>query len=331
MMRGFCCLLIAGMAAIATAQVAPIPLHRTLESTSAKDLPTPGFGRSGPPACDLAGNLYFHINRGNASYNNAEIIKISRSSGEPTLFSLPPDRDTAFAAFYVSPDGVVAFATEKPDGTHIITFDSKGNAKADVHLELASPHFKPQHLGIFADDSIFVAGFFDTEAAAPAMQGKAFSGVFEPSGKLRRKLGGIQEDVDAKALSERPLEGGAAIGPDQNLYYLGPEKITVISASGELVRTIKLKKPEPAMLARSLTVREGLISVELTKTENMENGFQKLIATYVLLNADTGEVTQVLDVSNKLPNKAVCFNRADGYTFVKYVAGHLRLEFAPIL
>jgi hypothetical protein len=314
------------LTAVLSAQEPPHPLARILELSSSKDLLTPAFMRSGPPSCDTAGNLYTHVSSYDQPFNNPEVVKISTSNGDPTRFRLSDDTDAVFATFFVSPEGDVAMAVEKPNGIYVFSFDSKGKPGNGTKLDIPSPFFKPKQLGVFSDGSIFMAGYYG-EGSPEKLAGKGLSAIFEPSGKLRKELTRVAMKVDLSKASEGPLEGALAMGTDYNLYFLQPEKIVVISSSGEIVRTIRFKKPDPRMIGRNIAVRDGFISLEFARTE--ENS-PKLVAKYMLLSSDSGEPRQVFDVSKQLPNTAVCFNASDGYTFVRFVSGHLRLEFASV-
>lgn len=311
-------------AALAYGQEPPRPSVRILEVSSSKDLSTPVFMRSGPPSCDADGNLYSHVSTNAQPANNPEVVRISLSTGDAQRYRVQED-GIAFATFSVSPEGDVAMAVEKPDGAYVYTFDSKGNPGHGVKLDIPSATFKPRQLGVFFDGSIFVAGYYG-EGSSPELAGKGLTAIFEPSGKLRKRFGSAAMNVDMATLGDAPMDGGITMGPDHNLYLMQSDKILVVSSYGEIVKTIKFKKPDPDMYARNIAVRDGLISLEFAKTDPETH---RLTAKYLLLTSD-GNPKFVFEVSKQLINVAVCFDAANGYIFLRHNSGHLRVEYASI-
>ena len=299
---------------------------RILRAGDSHALDVPSFRFYGMAQTDKEGDLYFHVEAG--SYRKPVILKLARSTGDPTLYTLADgdQNNIVFAEFSVTPSGQVVILGMGKDGkNYAIHFSTKGAATTKTLLEL------PEHMSIgsfvaFESGTMLVSAFYLPDAPEE-LRGKSFMSFFNDSGKLVRKFDGELGEVDLKTAFQHAREGDSAIGPDGNLYLLTANKILVISESGEIVRRLKYQKPENR-IAGKIAVSHNLIAIWMLK----EGAKHEISSEYLVLDLFTGKPFGFYVPAEELGKFAVAlsFSNEEGFTFFDNDNGHIKLISAPL-
>ncbi len=184
----------------------------------------------------------------------------------------------------------------------------------------APEFFLPKSLLAFESGRMLVGGYY-SRLASPKLQGKSFFGIFEPSGKLLAQLSESGADVDMATTASIPYQGAITLGPDGNAYILKSSEIVVLSESGTVVRRVAYKKPDAHAIANWIMVSDNLIAIWLF-TRGKDD---VAVASYLVLDYETGEPFALYAPAEELGNNALCFSRQDGFTFLRSVDGRFRL------
>jgi hypothetical protein len=303
-----------------------LPAARVLQVGSTQSMEAPPFSFYGPAQSDKEGNLFFHISAG--SYRKPVVLELNRASGDPTLFSLGDEelQTAVFQEFSVAPSGRVSILCQKTDGKfYALRFSSNGSLLEKIHLDM------PEKLSIesfvaFDSGTFFVSAFYLSDTPAE-LRGKGFMALFDESGTVRRRFSSEPGSVDLKTISQRINDGGAAIGPDGNVYLLQTNQVLVISEAGKIIRRIKYQKPA-ALSATKIAVSQNLLSIWLLK----EGEKKSVSAEYLVIDLLTGKLfgyyVPGLDLGNAAV--AVSFTSHEGFTFFDTQSGHVDLLSAPL-
>lgn len=299
---------------------------RVLQVGSSQSWDVPSFRFYGAAQSDKDGNLFFHVDAG--SYRRPVILKLAHNSGDPTLYTVADEdqQSIIFGEFSVTPLGQVVLLGQATDGkTYAIRFSSKGAPTSKTALEF------PEHMSIesfvaFESGSMVLSAFYLPDAPAE-LRGKSFMALFDESGRIKRKLNGELSSVDLNNVFHRLREGNATLGPDGNLYLLTPDKVIVISESGEIVRRIKYEKPAGGT-ASQISVSRNLLAIWLLK-----EGPQKQVSSeYLVLDLSTGKPLGFYIPGEEFAKAgiAVSFSYKEGFTFFDTGSGHVKLLSAPL-
>lgn len=293
-------------------QVPPAPPpSKVLEVSSTKLVAAPDFGAYGTPVCDDDGNAYYHVGSF-ASYSDSTVFRLAADEDDHQVFKLPPDapEGAMFGAFNVTPAGrlwVVAF--DRQGKIFGYRFSRDGTVAGRVHFE-APVYLQPELFAAFDNDFFLLQGSF-AKAAGPQFAGKKFAGLFGPGGVHIRELQ-IKQLAATDAAKKRLPEGAISVGSDGNAYLLLPEKILVISQSGQVLRELPFRKREQEDRAGNLYVSGGLVVIALFRARHTE------IETHLLaLDANTGDEYGYYEPSPELGNNPICFSRDQGVTFMR--------------
>jgi hypothetical protein len=299
------------------AQEASSPvLPRPLKVSGAKQLEIPSFGTFGNTQCDEDSSMNDHLATG--SNRHTEILRTSSSGNESTLYKLPEEfANTAFTDFSVSPHGDVTVLVERKG--HFITFDFASDGNVSSHAELEVPEYVTgDHISVFPNGTRLFSGHYRGDAPSD-LKRKRYVGLFQSSGKLLKRLDQLSDEI--KEPQERHLpDGGITIGGDGNVYLLTSNKVLVISPSGQIQRKITFAKPDPDFSAVRVQYSESLIVVSFAKPGKPETLFQ-----YLVVNASNGDTLGVYAPTAETGNNNVCFNRHDGFTFLKVSNNRLNI------
>lgn len=284
-----------------------------LVATSSRLLDMPRFSGFGVPLCDDKGDTFFHVPITSRSVNESSVLEVPSDSSDAVWFRLSSDlaSKTAFHYFSVTPSGKVWFLDETKDGPlAVFGFDSDAQLESQVSLDTPL-HFWPDDFAVAENGIIFLAGHFGIDASR-VQQGKRFAGIFAKSGKLLTevKLADL-ENLDLK----RPLfgnGGSVAVGIDGNFYFLRPDKIDVLSQSGELTRTIPFQMPSPDVFTSDLRLSGGLVSIDLPKSMQKPGVVHH---EFLVLDAFTGG-SFGLYLPPEDVGAPLCFSRTSGFTFL---------------
>jgi hypothetical protein len=298
---------------------------RPLRASAIKKLEVPPFGAFGQTHCDDDLSMYDHLATG--SYKKTVILRTALSGNESTLYKLPEEfaDATAFTDFSVTPDGKLTALVEDEKG-HSIRFDFDSEGKVSSHSQLELPdQVAGDKIAVFPNGTMLFSGHY-RRGAPPDLKGKRYLGLFQPSGKLLRRVDdGGMGNVELDPPAHHMPEGAITIGKDANAYLLGADKIYVISASGQIQKKILIAKPDGGFSAVGVQYSEGLLVVSFAKQEKAEALFQ-----YVVLNASTGEPLGLYMPTEETGNNNVCFSRREGFLFVTVKDNRLNLITAPI-
>ena len=321
----FFALLILLLSGLVAQNALPQDSPRPLKVSSIKRLEVPSFGTFGLTHCDDDLSMYDHLATG--FYKQTVILRTALSGNESTLYKLPDEfaDSTAFTDFSVTPDGQVTALVEDEKG-HSIRFDFDSEGKVNSHAQLDLPdQVAGDKIAVFPNGAMLFSGHY-RRGAPPDVKGKRYLGLFQPSGKLLRRVNESgMGDIDLDPPAHHIAEGAITVGKDGNAYLLNTDKFYVISASGQIQRKILIGKPAGGFSAVGVQYSEGLLVVSFAKQGKPETLFQ-----YAVLNASTGEPLGLYAPTEETGNSNVCFSRREGFLFVTVKENRLNLITATI-
>jgi hypothetical protein len=298
---------------------------RPLKASTVRKLEVPPFGSFGNTLCDESLAMYDHLASG--SYKHTTILRTSLSGNESTLYKLPDEfaDSTVFNDFSVTPDGAVTALVEDEQGHSMrFDFDSEGKVSSHANLEL-SDEVEGDKIAIFPNNTMLFSGHYRANAAA-GLRGKRFIALFQPSGKLIRRLDQTgREDVTLDLPANHIPDGGITVGRDGNVYLLGSDKVLVISASGRIQNKIPFTKPDPEFSAVHVQYSQGLLVISFAKPGKTIDIFQ-----YLVVNASTGEPVGLYEPTEDTGNSNVCFSRSEGFLFATIKNDRENIITAPL-
>ena len=299
-----------------------------LKADSSKVLPIPAFSFETGPQCDSNGDLYFNI--GSTAKTQA-VLKLTTRDGSATIFR-PRDEagaETTLLAFYVTVDFQVAsLVSGDKDVPYVYLFNEKDWASTS-RTKLDVPEgvnvWTLQNFLLLPNGNILLQGYFDDKAPKDK-RGQSFVATFNAYGTLvKLSIGKTADDVSKSAVG-RGAKTEAARTKDGITYLLYPDKVAVISSTGDVSRFIKLSPPEPGYIPDQLYMNRGRLVVGYYLSDSSG----KITKTfYQLLNPSTGQLVRLYQADPDLGSNLVCFSD-DGFTFMKPEKGHVKLLNAPI-
>ena len=296
---------------------------RILQAGSSRPLMVPNFGSLGEDRC-ASGHVFSDVDQPPSIVGS--ILEIfdngSRSRTYQPLKQFS-DQGLRFTDFAVSPSGSLYEIFQSPEETKLVEVDSDGSPKHVTKLDVPA-NVEERWAAIFNDGTSVFAGYFTPRAAAH-LQGKSFVAIFQPSGRLSKKLSSYA-DVDPAHFMEKPLDGWVSAGEDGNAYILSGDKVLVVNEVGEVVRRLSFKKPDPAAFATRVDYAEGLLAIYLTNIDSK----QRITMHYLVLYASTGGVFGYYEPSDDL-GFDMCFLGHAGFIFRRTEGGQLKLVTAPLL
>lgn len=285
---------------------------RPLKSSGVKSLQIPAFGSWGEAQCDDRGSAYFHLATG--SYRHTVILRFALSGKESTIYKLPDEfaGTTSFADFSVTPGGdVKALVLDEEGHSLIFAFDSDGDATGRVRLDTPE-YVMGASLSEFPNGTFLFSGYY-RKGAPRDMAGTRYIGIFQGSGRLLKRLDPGKDDATINLPKVGQLqEGGTTVGKDGHIYLLGASKVMVISASGQIEKTIPFSKPDADFSAARVQFSEGLLAISFAKIGNPETVYR-----YLVVNAWDGNPVGLYEPTEETGNSELCFTRHDGFVFFK--------------
>jgi hypothetical protein len=300
------------------AKTPPAPI--TLMPASSKILEIPGFSSSGNAQCDATGNLYFHTG---FDPNDSVVLKVL-TDGSSSIYRLvgTDAAETYFTAFRADPDGklwLLDGGREGHEGIYLFQFGDDPSHSTRTRLD-APEDLEVENFMVLRNDHILLNGYFD-ENATPKKRGRSYLAEFEPSGKLvRESLERIGDDT-LKDLSSRSPDAAAAQSDNGLIYLLEPDKVSVMSSSFKVIRSIKFNPPEPDYRAYNLYFASGRLLIAFMKPSEQR---PFIITRYALLDASTGEQLRLFQPGPETGNSLVCFSN-EGFTFYRVEHGRVKL------
>jgi hypothetical protein len=281
---------------------------RALQIGSSQVLHIPDFNYYAHPACDQSGNLFFLLKL------DGSVLRIAENRTETKTFVPQPPQEeilsgnVQFVAFAVSPSGTLYELLQSKNAAYRIEFDADGSIKSTRKLDVPE-HMEAQRIAVFDDGVMMLSGFF-TKLAPEAQRGKGFAALFEPSGKLRKRLTDAP-NVSLDALGKKLQSGAVAIGDDGRAYVATSDRLSTISETGEVIRRLRLPKVDSSTSFARVEVSEGLIVVTLEKM----GADHQIQVKYLVINASTGAKVGLFQSSDALGSGALCFTGAEGFLF----------------
>lgn len=286
---------------------------------SSRPLDIAGFSAWGAAQCDLDGSLYFHSG---LHLNDLIFLKLG-SDDTHQLYTTQGSREEGeyYIVFRVSSDGKLwVLAGEKNDSISVLEYGD--DPTTPTRTKLGTPdRFDPMSVSNFVvlqNEHVRIYGVLG-ERAPRREQGRRYSMEFDASGKLVRKT--MDKTADGSTAADRYKDASAAQDNDGTLYVLAEDKVLVMSpTTGQIIRNIKFRPPEPGFEAHQLYVAGQRIAVGFSKAEDAH----PLTVLYALLDAASGEQLRLYKPGPEIGNNMVCFSN-DGFTFSKVENRHVVL------
>ena len=288
---------------------------REIDASSSRPIQAPPFSYFGESQCDQDGNMYFHAV--DSDFRQGQIFRLSRDGTSGKFFRITgkfADPDSAgFDSFWVTNDGEVFLLASNAEEKYVFTFDSNGVVRAPVMLKVRKD-VQLTDFAVFDNGFLFVWGYH-AEQSPSDLRGKAYAAVLTQSGELVRQVSVSMPTVDLGNLGA-PSDGAVASYAG-NLYFLGSDQITVISATGEAIRRLKFHKPDPQAVPTRLYLSAGVAVIALNKISTKGSDRGQVLRSFIALDQNSGDLIGYYKPSGQLGSNDVCFSRADGLTFLQ--------------
>lgn len=285
-----------------------------IDFSSSHAVQAPPFSYFGESQCDRSGNMYFHT--GDYDFRHGQILRLSSDGSSGSLFRITgkfanPDM-VGFDNFWISADGEVFILSSGAEEKYVFTFDHDGTAKDPVALNVGKD-VQLTDLAVFDNGFLFVWGYHD-QNSPKTLRGKRYAAVLTDSGELVRELSIPMPDVDLGNLGA--LSDGAVASYAGNLYLLGSDQIAVVSVTGQIIRTLKYRKPDPQAIATKLYLSGGMAVIALSKISSEAATKGEVQRSYLSLDLGSDEPIAYYKVNGESAWD-VCFSRSDGLTFLQ--------------
>ncbi|MGB9402930.1 MAG: hypothetical protein WCA98_05285 [Candidatus Acidiferrales bacterium] len=316
-------------------QDVPLPPTKVLDLTSSQSLPIPFSRILGECQCDDSGSIYFiFLPDKNAIRIIGAVKKISPDPLSQTLFAIPADLASGdaktketFAAFRVTPSGKLWFLDRSPSGYFLVGFNDDGTVSSHTRLEVSDFVWAREFL-ISNSGTVLLPGYY-TKNASANVRGKRFFALFAKSGRLRADLANeAGSDVDLKSVNVTESDSVGAAGPDGNFYFPRGNEILVISEFGDMVRRIPLPRENLGEIVSRIDLSGGLLSLEFLVP--MKDHPERLRPHYLVLEAATGEPFGVYEAGDDVGGAMACFSARNGYQYLVFDNGMIKLTTARL-
>lgn len=288
---------------------------REIDVSSSRPIQAPPFSYFGESQCDRDGNMYFHT--GDSDFRQGQIFRLSSDGTSGKFFRITgkfADPDSAgFDSFWVTNDGEVFLLASNAEEKYVFTFDHNGVVKAPAVLEVREG-VQLTDFAVFDNGFLFVWGYHAQKSLSD-LRGKPYAAVLTESGELVSEVSIAMPTVDLGNLGA-PSDGAVASYAG-NLYFLGSDQITVISATGETIRRLKFHKPDPQAIATRLYLSAGMAVIAVNKISTKGSTRGEVHRSFIALDQDSGDLIGYYEPSARLGSNDVCFSRTDGLTFLQ--------------
>jgi hypothetical protein len=259
----------------------------TLSPLTSRAIEAPSFNFFGESQCDGDGNLYFHT--GNSGFRFGQIFELSRDGSTGRFFQPTgkfADPEVAeFSNFWVSKDGDVSLLAIGGGHNYAIQFDGNAAMKDPITLQVPDDVVLTD-LSMFDNGYMWVTGHYMHKSPGHR-EGRGYGAILTSSGVLAKLLSAPVQDVN---INESKLSEGGIASARGNLYFLGADRISVISPGGELIRKIPFSKPDRESIATKLYVSRGVLIVVLNILKKSGSD-DRISRRYLVLDENTGEAT----------------------------------------
>jgi hypothetical protein len=310
------------------------PLH----ISSTVNIPSELGGAFNSAKCDADGNLYIR----KAAFDRpllGPVVKIDPdgkrvASFDPSAFSqLALDRADAFSP--ASDGGIYQIAQRgvtKPD-IYVIHFASNGDASSPTHLDA---DFEAYTFAAFAEGNFLVSGA-KRDASNKNDRGKNFTAVFTADGRELAQLS-FQKNTSqpagdksptkssGKSLSLTPDDAVATLdladaeaGTDGYLYVMhrsAPAIVYVISATGKIMRTLKIRPPSASFLPGTFHLSGNQLAISFADDKSRGQFI-------IVVDAQSGKTIATYSDAGDLGTTFACYSANDGvFTFLRLGEGN---------
>ncbi len=275
-----------------------------------------------PYRCDSSGNIYARFESAGAS--KFDLLKISADGQHTTAFPVPsmPELKYGTVSAFDPHDGVdiyelIQLGQEK---TYLLNYSADGSLRSRTELQVPEP-MRLTQLAVISSTSFFVSGTL-VGSSDGKRAGAPFNAIFDATGKLVRTIslkndsqpGKPARQADPSGLSNLAVYFGRAVaGHDGNLYVLRattPARIVVISASGDVVRTVPIEPPTPGSEPFEMQVSGGRIAVEFDSPDAKDISGTRIR----VIDSQTGEALNDYRITRELTEAMACFT-PEAFTF----------------
>jgi hypothetical protein len=302
------------------------PEPTILTASSSRTLGVPEIRIFDGATCDGTGHLFYRLTPTGASLNESVVMRLDLKSETTTVFGQPAKYNGTLWEYSLTPSGRLWFLDEVrgETGLHAVGFDSDGEVMTNTHLD-SPPNLFVTSFSVSDDGSMLVGGFFMQEAESE-LRGKSYLGIFGRSGVLAKDAGSELPGQDLQAFAKGTyVHTPVTAGLDGNFYVLNNGVVLVMSEGGDIIRRLKVRRPEKATLAYAMVLSADLLSVEFFIP--YDDGVMKPV--FVVIDSSTGAPYGTYRASDDM-GSCLCFSRQDGYTFSRTDKGKIQLLTTPL-
>jgi hypothetical protein len=285
--------------------------------------------------CDTKGNVFITVSdpagedpsdRPLLMFDSAGVLKTKFASSRKDL-GLSRYEDH-FEPTALLPNGGVARLVWSKDALSVARFSADGRLESRTALD--SPAILPYQFVVFPSGELLVSGLEHVHSRRAFGAYKSFSAIYDPHGHLLRRLS-FPEDAEIDAAAEvgdsryahgpmfgnRGISSGKArMGSDGNVYLMrrtSPATVYVISASGELVRTLKIEPENVGQMPSDMQIADGRIAIEFSlhcSSERCEG------VNFTIADATTGQKLADYADNNVYGDFACYIAKPERFTFL---------------
>jgi len=282
--------------------------------------------------CDAHGDLYFRYYDVKRA-SSAPVVRITHD-GHASSFQfaqgLSEDlKDLRMYQLAISGSMLYMVGLDSDGHPTVIRFTSDGKYEGAVRLD---QKIAPSAIAVLSSGQMFVLGTRRTsadDAAKPEFE--AALGLYDVSGRLVKNVDLNAHDLDLnnpKGAGLMPLEL-ALLDAESDAAYLvfhtAEPKLYVISAGGEVSRTLPLWNPGKEFTPSQLRLGGGQLLLEFTDVSTEGGGSQ---FRYVSYSSLTGERTGYYYAAPGTTGTLGCYDWRGGFTFLTKRNGQRAIQSA---
>jgi hypothetical protein len=282
--------------------------------------------------CDAGSSVYLQQY---SPTGTQPILKVSRDGQRTVRFSVdavPGLQAADIVNFAPDRSGQLFLLVNQKEEHFVARFDRDG--KYVSRFRTPEP-LLPTGLAVFSSGDFLLSGYEVLNGSSQTRQLRPMLALVDDDGRLIRRVGTGGSDIQhPQPPKHEPVDdprkspdvefaqaiGGSVLesGDDGNVYVMrgtpqGP--ILVVSAAGELLRTLRLTPPEGFRL-REIKVAPGRIAAVYTRRPNRNKGEKTSAVTIAVIDAVTGEKqAEYFHQSPELGLGLACYT-PDNFTFV---------------
>jgi len=306
MARARLCPLLYLVCFVAVVIVCGLEAQTSIKLSVERKLPTPEFahGMVLPVKCDADGNIFF---RGSGGHVPSEGALQRMSADGKSITTIKTETGdfskSTLSNFDVSPDGTL-FAVMSTRHNYLVEFDDIGQMKRHPEISAFGGGIDIRNFAALSANAFLIAGGV-IEKGRP---GRGYTAIIDADGKLVREVR-VKNEVDPQEQNAANLVlGPAMVGDDGNAYVLRAAtegaRVLVISASGEVLRTLVVSSPVPKGKAFQMGAAKGRLAVEFYRDD--------LPTWFKVVSTQTGE--EIASYESELHGMFLCYS-LEGFDF----------------